>query len=378
MVNFSEKCIFLLSYLLWLLKWRRTKDLHKNRLTIKNILIIHLGHLGEVTLSTGAISILRNQFPNANITCVVGSWALPIIKHSNLVDKLITYDAPMYSRNKRKGGKSFRNTIKKFSQNGFDLICDFRKDFSALRYEAFSTARYMLDFGVARLAKRENSTHFMRDHYFQRYLSTIKLGNLTNDLATTQISLPTENELEIDRILSGINLLGKKFVIFHPFATEESREWPLEKYADLAHQIYLQLELPVLIAVPPHERKRSERLANLILTPCFTIDRALTPAQLAGLCKKADLFVCSDGGGMHLASTTDVTVLALFGAKPRHWELFGPWSKSGIVIDSGTGVYNISPEDVLRTIIYNIGLDPDENNFLTRFEHLPFAVYEVK
>ena len=56
---------------------------------VKKILIFRLDGLGDVVLSTAALKEIRNGFPGARITLVVGAWSKDIVKCIHFYDRLI-------------------------------------------------------------------------------------------------------------------------------------------------------------------------------------------------------------------------------------------------------------------------------------------------
>ena len=58
----------------------------------RNILVINFGQLGDVVLSVPALQSLRERFPNAKITAMVGKPSKPIIEMSGTANAVIGVD----------------------------------------------------------------------------------------------------------------------------------------------------------------------------------------------------------------------------------------------------------------------------------------------
>src|SRR5262249_5406296 len=93
------------------------------------------------------------------------------------------------------------------------------------------------------------------------------------------------------------------FVAIHPFSGSSRKNWPLERFRELASR----LETPVRwIAGPEEELPDATRFDDL----------GELPQGLAG----ARLYIGNDSGITHLAAAAGVPVVALFGpTDPRVW-----------------------------------------------------------
>jgi len=69
-----------------------------NKKEIKRILIIRLGKIGDVLLSTPLIRNLRKNFPNAHIAYITGKRAAPILKNNPNVSEIIVSDKRIFSK----------------------------------------------------------------------------------------------------------------------------------------------------------------------------------------------------------------------------------------------------------------------------------------
>lgn len=98
------------------------------------------------------------------------------------------------------------------------------------------------------------------------------------------------------------------FVVIHPFSGSPGKNWPLERYRELAGR----LEVPVKwCAGPEEELPDAVRMENLYELACWL--------------GSARLYVGNDSGITHLAAAAGAPVVALFGASdPRVWAPKGP------------------------------------------------------
>lgn len=93
------------------------------------------------------------------------------------------------------------------------------------------------------------------------------------------------------------------FAVIHPFSGSPRKNWPLERYRELAHQ----LEMPVRWCAGPEEQlENAIRIDNLYDLACWL--------------QTARLYIGNDSGITHLAAAAGVPVVAIFGpADPAVW-----------------------------------------------------------
>ena len=91
----------------------------------RNILVIHFGQLGDVVLGLPALNVIRQRFPNAKITAIVGKPGLPIVEMSRTVDDTIAVDRVSLKKGNTlvSIGKIIK-LVKRVRGLGFDFVID--------------------------------------------------------------------------------------------------------------------------------------------------------------------------------------------------------------------------------------------------------------
>jgi heptosyltransferase-3 len=95
----------------------------------------------------------------------------------------------------------------------------------------------------------------------------------------------------------------RETIVIHPFSGSSRKNWPLEKFRELASQLPLPVEW---CAGPDDPLPGATRIENLL--------------ELAAWLKGARLYIGNDSGISHLAAAVGMPVLTLFGPMdPRVW-----------------------------------------------------------
>lgn len=118
-------------------------------------------------------------------------------------------------------------------------------------------------------------------------------------------------------------------VILHPFASNSSKRWPLERFERLAEM----LGTVAWCAGPNEELDHAVRIENLFELACWI--------------GRARAYVGNDSGITHLAAAVGTPVVALFGpTDPVLWSPRGP----KVRVISRTSLPSISPKEVFDAV----------------------------
>lgn len=351
-----ELLIYLLTSTFIAPRYKNPRSLLRDREGIKTILVVHLGHLGEMVLATAALACLRGQFPNAWITLLGGPWATPVVEGSSLVDEILPYASPMFARDAQTSTPSWHDVGEKLAKRHFDMIVDLRKDFSVLRYEASVPATYLLDNGVARVKRHIEHFGDRGRHFFQRYLDALRLGRISTEGVALALETPEQDREWAVQKLRELGLGDGKFVILHPFASVPERDWPAANFARVADWLQEDRDLPVLLTGPASARIRAKALAKLCEASVIDLTGETSLHQLAALFANAELVLSSDGGGAHVAAGVGTKLIVLFGPATQYW-LTAPWSERAIVMNAPRKLTDISVNDVTQAIDEQLGPD---------------------
>jgi ADP-heptose:LPS heptosyltransferase len=124
-------------------------------------------------------------------------------------------------------------------------------------------------------------------------------------------------------------------VILHSGAGNEFRRWPEESFADVARAIASDAPSNRVVVIgSAAESETVQRVVREATGGNPALSDRITPAagwplaQMRALMERAALFIGGDSGPMHIAATTDVPIVALFGPTlPVHW---APWRPSAL------------------------------------------------
>jgi ADP-heptose:LPS heptosyltransferase len=124
--------------------------------------------------------------------------------------------------------------------------------------------------------------------------------------------------------LLSLDLWKKKLALLAPGSGSASKNWPPQRFAELAMHLSKKGFTPVLLEGP------ADSSAVSAVLDCAGADRPpvlvdQSPATLKGVVSHVQLFVGNDAGPTHLAALMGVPTVAIFGpSDPVRWSPIGP------------------------------------------------------
>jgi heptosyltransferase-1 len=189
------------------------------------------------------------------------------------------------------------------------------------------------------------------DHVVKQNLSLAEaVAGKTLTLPAAELPHDESAEVECDRWLRERH--AERFVLLNPGAGWGAKQWPAERYGQIAKQL-AQDGLKPVINVGPGEEEIARAVGGGVAE---TFTGSLT--QLIALTRRARLFIGGDTGPMHLAAALSIPVVGIFG--PTNPARNGPFGTRNIVLRSDSsltsykhvatqeaGMLEISPEQVV-------------------------------
>ncbi len=309
----------------------------------KRILIVKLGALGDVLMTTPLLTALRRAYPQAHITWLVDTKNAQAIDANPHVDEIMQWDGDYWSlmrstrpRNWVKNRFGFRRLaglarLKRALHHRFDLFITFHPEQDLMR-SAAAPAMSVGVFQSPRQEKREYESRYTKS-YKSRYT-----GNTAVDFPVHQtdtyllpldaLGLPpvtdkrmvlgytAEDKATSDKLLEAHGV-GKSdsFVVLAPLTTWPSKCWPEERWSELGDALTREGKQVVLTGSPA-EREVVERIASAMQSAPVILAGRLRFREAAALIARASLCVSSDSGTMHVAAAVGTPTVSLFGPTP--------------------------------------------------------------
>ena len=330
--KFEEYITLVFSFLVSSMLYRR-KDLASA--DIRRIAIIKLDHIGDVILSIPAVANLKAHFPRAHIAMAVNSSSESIARHIPHVDELLCYDARFFDRSGSTKMFDFARGlgfVRKMRRREFDLIVDLRGSFASLSFALIAKSKYRIDRGTYLIRRKLGKTWLTSEHEAEVNLDVLVQAGVPALSRQMSIDLTREDLDSADLLLRECIELNPRpsIIVIHPGVPTPLKCWPAERYARLADQLLREYDARVVLVGSKEEKRITGSVMSAMNGQAIDLSGRTTLGQLAGVLRKADLFIGNDSGPMHLAAACGARVIGLFG--PTSPQRFGPYGERCVAL----------------------------------------------
>ena len=318
-------------------------------MAFSNILLVRLREIGDVVFTTPAIRVLRHRFPSARLSYIVEPAAAPVVANNPHLDEVIV--AP------RRGGPSGlwaeAALVGRLRAARFDLAIDFHGGPRASVLTWLSGAPVRVGYEVAgrswmytqRVCRpRElRARHSVENQW--DLLAALGVG--APDPARWPVEMPIAPSMiaGVDERLGQARIhASDRLIVMHVSAGNPFRRWPAASFAMVAASLVRLDPLHrVLITSGPSERGAAERVVAQARAAIGSGDRQRVLAcgesslqELRALMDRAALYIGGDSGPMHIASTSHVPIVGLYGptlpARSAPWRP-AEWPTESVEVD---------------------------------------------
>ncbi|MGQ9618801.1 MAG: glycosyltransferase family 9 protein [Candidatus Aminicenantia bacterium] len=295
---------------------------------IKKLLIVRLRMIGDVIMTTPSLKILRRALPETKIYYVVEPPQDEILRGNPDLDELLII--------KRKAHfLELLKFIKRLRAENFDLAIDFHGGprASLITFLSGASLKVGYSYSPRRVFYDIKVERGVKDGYIH---SVVNQLNLVKSLGIKTEEIPPlfmpdiegEKKEMFEKYMNENGLKNKNFLVFHVSAGNIYREWGIENWKTL---IKMLSEIKIAIIGSKEDLVYEE---NIKFPNVYSFIGKLNLKEARELIKRSLLFVGPDSGPMHIASTTETPIIALFG--PTTPQVFRPWKKDAIIIEGST------------------------------------------
>lgn len=307
----------------------------------KNILVYALVNLGDVLLTTSATALLRKTYPDAMITMMVRPVVREAVENNPLIDDVILFD---YKAKENSIGKMW-NMVQKLKERKFDLAVSYDRklrpailcwlagiptrvgpekvfDDVPSRVPWFYTNTIPIKHDLDRTLQAETYQEIIRGFLGMEGHEVPVMARITE-----------ESKRKADELLNHLPKADKKIALCVK-GTFELKTWPKEYFAKVVATLAKEYDASFFVVGAPGDRSYSDEVIkemSPVQVENFCGDTTLV--DLTALISKVDLLVTVDTGATHIAATTGVPMVVMYGCtSPDRWH---PYNENARVLTSG-------------------------------------------
>jgi len=309
------------------------------------ILLVRLRQIGDVAFTTPAIHALRTRFPEAHLTYIVEPAAAPVVARNPHLDNLIV--AP-----RQRGWRAAIADLslgRELRAQHFDIAIDFHGGPRASLLTWLSRAPTRIGYQIAGRAwmytiRVPRSRELRRRHSVENQWDLLaSLGVAPPDRAAFPMEMPADAAVAaaVDARLADAGVTSRNVVIVvHVSAGNPFRRWPAARFVDLVAALAADDKARrIVVTSGPSEQHAAGRVVDEARLR-LGADRAgqvlscgdFSLVELRALVDRAALYIGGDSGPLHVAATTHVPIVGLYG--PTLPERSAPWRSAIDVTES--------------------------------------------
>lgn len=290
------------------------------------ILLVRLRQIGDVVFTTPAIRALRDRFPDSQISYVVEPAAAPVVERNTRLSRTIV--AP-----RGRGLAGLRRDVRLgrlLRDERYDVAIDFHGGPRASLLTWLSRAPVRIGYDIPGRSwmytrvvgrPRELRARHSVDNQWD-LLESLDVGRSSPEAYPVEMPLDPEVARTVrSRVASAGVSARDQLVVIHVSAGNPFRRWPIGSFGDVAAALVTRhRNLCVIITSGPSERDAAGRVIAHAREHVQVSDRArvvdcgdFSLSELRALVEDAALYIGGDSGPMHIAATSHVPMISLYG-----------------------------------------------------------------
>jgi lipopolysaccharide heptosyltransferase II len=317
-----------------------------------NILLVRLRLIGDVVFTTPLIRALRGRYPSARLVYVVESSAAPVVAgNPHLSDVLILPHHRGWRRlmDDVRIGRTLR-------RQRFDVAVDLHGGPRSAWLTWASRAPVRVGYDVpgrswmyTRVIHRPRTLRPRHsvENQWDLLAAVDEAFSIRPDPDRNRVEMPVDHAA-VTSVRARLRALGvphgAEVVVLHVSAGNPFRRWPASAFASLAADLAAGHDRRwIVVTSGPSDHEAALRVvldarqrAGTAASRVVDADN-LSLAELRALMDDAALFVGGDSGPLHIAATSEVPIVGLYG--PTLPERSAPWRPRGLAVaavDAGT------------------------------------------
>jgi heptosyltransferase-3 len=302
--------------------------------------------MGDAVLMTPSLRALRRGLVSAEIHVVLERPLVSLFEQHPDIDRIHVLDGGILKK---------MALTHRLRREGFDAVINFHGGPTSAWMTRAIGARLRVGREVYRFSNLYNVHAQPPEEVFVNVASThtvhiqaslvAALGIKVEDLSL-HLEISETARTSLFQRLENLGLARQGYVVLQPTASFVSKQWPAERFVELAREVTKRSGREVLVSLPDSPRLGREgpsKLWRLVrrrrpddhstLSSITDVRRKLTGelpvlsglplSELAALMEGASLYIGNDSGPMHVAAALGTPVVGIFGSSDlQRWH---PW-----------------------------------------------------
>ena len=283
----------------------------------RKILVVNLGGIGDILLSTPALRALKARFSKTEISMLVIRRVYEVTKGLPYIDKvyILEYSAFGFLKN--------FFTLAALRKEHFDLLINMRTIVSQRsaremefllniinpKLRAGRDTDGMAKFFDFKIPEKLSGEKYEMDYDIEMVTA---LGAEVRD-RSIDFKIDEKSINKIEKILQAEGVSGNTLLIgIHPGGLPAHR-WPIDNFSKIIAEINKKIPSRFVIGGGKNESALAKKLIETVNLKMIDLCGELTIKELGALIKRCNLYISNDTGPMHIAAILKIPLVAIFG-----------------------------------------------------------------
>lgn len=281
----------------------------------KKILIIRLSSLGDILLTTPLIRTIKKKYPQTQIDFMLKEEYFDLLKNNPYINKILPYSKET----------SNHPIIQSSNHSEYDLIIDLQNNLRSRRITS----------------KLNSHTVRFKKYSLRKFLFVKTKINLMKKLPSIPVRYAETIGLELDNegveIISdkqpNKNLVGlENLVGICPGAKHFTKRYPIEFHKELC-KLLLEKNFNVVLFGGKIDKSICAEISDEI-PQVINLQNEDDILQTVSDMKLCDTIICNDSGLMHVASSLNKKLIAIFGSTVKEFGFMPYNCKNFIIVEN--------------------------------------------
>lgn len=310
----------------------------------QNILLIRLSSIGDVLHCTPVARTLRDAYPDAKISWLVGEKSQEILRGNPFLDEIIVWQREQWEQELRKGAwcksyANFRCLEQQLKAEQYDLTIDLHGLLLTGLIGWRSGAKKRVGFAKAKEGSPFFYTHRVhtstRLQIVQHYLQLLHPLGIKHYRPQMVMPLTATHYEFADKLFADYNINSTEPVIaLNPSTSWPTKCWPAAYFSQLANLLQSKLQARIILLGAPGDAQLLGKITAGISRPVINLAGKTNLKELAAVVQNSHIFIGGDTGPLHIAAAVGTPTISVFGpTEPRVYAPLGG-THTAIVTDA--------------------------------------------
>jgi lipopolysaccharide heptosyltransferase II len=300
----------------------------------QKILIIKLQYVGDTMGILPTAANLKKHAPGAQVDVLIHQESAELIAFSPDISKVWEYDRSAAKHGLWSTVLYHLKLIGELRKEQYDIVIALTQG-DRVAFLSFATGAplrliYKSSNKVCNMLMNAFAdVEVPRRHFIEHDVDILSYFGIENREIELRVRIPDQIRLKIRERL-GAGHENKVKVAIHPGARKKLRQWPPDRFAEIARRLHADDQASILLLGGPGDEPLLEDIENRMGFKAAFKSCELSLLEMAALFSESGLFIGNDSGPGHIAAAAGCATLSLFG--PNYPDSCKPYTARGEVI----------------------------------------------